>query len=157
MKTRSILKQTVNCPLIPPDPGASLTARRLYCAFHKHANSNGSKATFKIVFIAAVNHNYDQKQRTLKQRKTKRIEIHKSQTMTFWTREVEFCFPGGVRHDPQRFMGKTVAVPHFNSDTVDCASRKRSESNPGIKTPKHSCLFRKSLRKRAISRIFKIS
>ena len=39
MKTRSILKQTVNCPLIPPDPGASLTARRLYCAFHKHANS----------------------------------------------------------------------------------------------------------------------
>ena len=39
MKTRSILKQTVNFPLIPPDPGASLIARRLYCAFHKHANS----------------------------------------------------------------------------------------------------------------------
>ena len=43
MKTRSILKQTVNCPLIPPDPGASLTARRLYCAFHKHANSKVQK------------------------------------------------------------------------------------------------------------------
>ena len=43
MKTRSILKQTVNCPLIPPDPGASLTARRLYCAFHKHANSTVQK------------------------------------------------------------------------------------------------------------------
>ena len=26
---------------------------------------------------------------------------------------------GGVRHDPQRFMGKTVTVPHFNRDTVE--------------------------------------
>ena len=43
MKTKSILKQTVNCPLIPPDPGASPTARRLYCAFHKHANSKVQK------------------------------------------------------------------------------------------------------------------
>ena len=43
MKTRSILKQTVNCPLIPPDPGASLTARRLCCAFHNHANSEVQK------------------------------------------------------------------------------------------------------------------
>ena len=43
-------------------------------------------------------------------------------------------FPGGVRHDPQRFMGKTVTVPHFNRDTVEFASLKRNESNPGIKT-----------------------
>ena len=42
--------------------------------------------------------------------------------------------PGGVRHDPQRFMGKKVTVPHFNRDTVEFASRKRDESNPGIKT-----------------------
>ena len=42
---------------------------------------------------------------------------------------------GGVRHHPQRFMGKTVTVPHFNRDTVEFASRKqRDESNPGIKT-----------------------
>ena len=41
---------------------------------------------------------------------------------------------GGVRHDPQRFMGKTVTVPHFNRDTDEFASRKRNESNPGIKT-----------------------
>ena len=33
--------------------------------------------------------------------------------------------PGGVRHDPQRFMGKTVTEPHFNRDTVDFAFRKR--------------------------------
>ena len=40
-----------------------------------------------------------------------------------------------MRHDPQRFMGKTVAVPHFgNRDTVGFASRVRDESNPGIKT-----------------------
>ena len=31
-------------------------------------------------------------------------------------------------------MGKTVSVPHFNRDTVELASRKRDESNPGIKT-----------------------
>ena len=39
-----------------------------------------------------------------------------------------------MRHDPQRFMGKTGTVPHFNRDTVEFASRKRNESNPGIKT-----------------------
>ena len=31
-------------------------------------------------------------------------------------------------------MGKTVTVPHFNLDTVEFASRKGNESNPGIKT-----------------------
>ena len=40
---------------------------------------------------------------------------------------------GGVRHDPQRFMGKTVYVPHFNRDTVEFASRERDGSKPGIK------------------------
>ena len=39
-----------------------------------------------------------------------------------------------MRHDSQRFMGKTVTVHHFNRDTVEFASRKRNESNPGIKT-----------------------
>ena len=39
-----------------------------------------------------------------------------------------------MRHDPQRFMGKTVTVSHFNHDTVEFASRKRDESNPGFKT-----------------------
>ena len=43
-------------------------------------------------------------------------------------------FAGGVRHDPRRFMGKTVYVPHFNRDTVEFASRERDESKPGIKT-----------------------
>ena len=41
---------------------------------------------------------------------------------------------GGVRHDPQRFMGKTVYAPHFNRYTVEFASRERDESKPGIKT-----------------------
>ena len=31
-------------------------------------------------------------------------------------------------------MGKIVTVPNFNPDTVEFASRRRSESNPGIKT-----------------------
>ena len=47
---------------------------------------------------------------------------------------VFFLRSSGVRHDPQRFMGKKVTVPHFNRDTVEFASRKRNESNPGIKT-----------------------
>ena len=42
--------------------------------------------------------------------------------------------PGGARHDPQRFMGKTVYVPNFNRDTVEFASLERDESKPGIKT-----------------------
>ena len=31
-------------------------------------------------------------------------------------------------------MGKTFAVPHFNRDTIELASRERDQSNPGIKT-----------------------
>ena len=39
-----------------------------------------------------------------------------------------------MRHDPKRFMGKTVYVPHFNLDTVEFASRERDDgSKPGIK------------------------
>ena len=38
-----------------------------------------------------------------------------------------------MRHDPQRFMGKTVYVPYFNRDTVEFASRERDRSKPGIK------------------------
>ena len=41
--------------------------------------------------------------------------------------------PGGVRHDPQRFMGKTVNVPHFNRDTVEFASRKEMNQTQGSK------------------------
>ena len=46
-----------------------------------------------------------------------------------------------MRHDPQRFMGKTVTVPHFNRDTVEFASRKRTqrktrEPEPSLPPPK---------------------
>ena len=48
---------------------------------------------------------------------------------------MDYLFSAGVvRHDPQRFMGKTVYVPHFNRDAVEFASRERDESYPGIKT-----------------------
>ena len=42
---------------------------------------------------------------------------------------VKVLFAGGVRHDPQRFMRKTVNVPHFNRDTVKYASRERDNQN----------------------------
>ena len=54
-----------------------------YCAFHKHANCK-QKAAFTIAFFAAVNHNYDHKQGTLKHRNTQngsKSTNHKSQTM----------------------------------------------------------------------------
>ena len=39
-----------------------------------------------------------------------------------------------MRHDSQRFMGKTVYVPYFNRDTVEFASREREKSKTWIKT-----------------------
>ena len=39
-----------------------------------------------------------------------------------------------MSHDPERFMGKTVYLPHFNRGTVEFASREREKSKPGIKT-----------------------
>ena len=41
---------------------------------------------------------------------------------------------GGVRHDPQRFIGKTVNVAQFNRVTVKYASREREKSKPGLNT-----------------------
>ena len=41
---------------------------------------------------------------------------------------------GVTTSNTQAVCVKTVTVPHFNRDTVEFASRKRSESNPGIKT-----------------------
>ena len=43
-----------------------------------------------------------------------------------------------MRHDPQRFMGKIVAVLHFNRDTVEFASRREMNRTQGSK---HCFLF----------------
>ena len=39
-----------------------------------------------------------------------------------------------MRHDPQRFMSKTVNVSQFNRNPVEYTSCERDESKPGIKT-----------------------
>ena len=66
--------QISDTPYIPLTFRVQLSS--LYCAFQKKANS---KAAFAIAFFAAVNPNYDHKQRTLYTRKhTKRSEIHQS-------------------------------------------------------------------------------
>ena len=44
-----------------------------------------------------------------------------------FTDDILLCIPGGVRHDPQRYIGKTVNVPHFNPDTVEYAPRERDD------------------------------
>ena len=41
---------------------------------------------------------------------------------------------GVVRSRPTKFMGNTVTVPHFNTNTVEFASRKRDQSNPRFQT-----------------------
>ena len=43
-------------------------------------------------------------------------------------------FPRRCASRPTKVHGTFVTVPHFNRDTVEFASRKRNESNPGIKT-----------------------
>ena len=53
--------------------------------------------------------------------------------MHTYIRDIHTCESGGVRHDPQRFVGKTVYVPHFNRATVEFASRERDGSKPVIK------------------------
>ena len=65
-------------------PPRSLTV--IYCAFHKHANSKVQKPPSQFAFFAAVNHNYDHKQRTLKHRNSQngsKSTNHESETMTF--------------------------------------------------------------------------
>ena len=70
-----------------------------YCAFHKHANSKVQKPRLYNSFYAAVNLNYDNKQRTLKHRNTQngskstRITNHKP--WPFESVKVKFCFLRG--------------------------------------------------------------
>ena len=56
-----------------------------------------SKAAFTIAFSAAVNHDYDHKQWTLKQKKHTQNRLkstnHKSLTMIFWTHWGKLLFP----------------------------------------------------------------
>ena len=57
--------------------------------FSQTCKLQSSKAPLTIAFFAAINHNYDHKQRTLKHRNTQNgsgnAANRKSQTMTFWT------------------------------------------------------------------------
>ena len=51
-----------------------------YCAFHNHMNSKVQKPPSQwIAFVVVFNHNHHHKQRTLKHRNTKKIEIYQSQ------------------------------------------------------------------------------
>ena len=64
--------------------------------FSKTRKLWSSQAAFTIVFLAAVNYNYDHKQRTLKHRSAPngwKSTNHKSQTVTFWTRWRKYLFP----------------------------------------------------------------
>ena len=64
--------------------------------FSQTRELKNSKATFKTAFFAAVNHNYDHKQWTLKHRNTQngsKSTNHRSQTLTFWTRLSKVLFP----------------------------------------------------------------
>ena len=61
----------------------SLVRYSSHCAFHEHAISKVQKVAFTIAFFAAVNLNYDHKQRTLKRKNTQngsKSTNHKLQT-----------------------------------------------------------------------------
>ena len=76
------------------------------------------------------------------------------ESLVEWIAPIDYLFsPGCVRHDPQRFMGKTVYVPHFNRDAVEFASRERDESDPRIKTLP-PFLKKKKIQQTGIWRIF---
>ena len=53
--------------------------------------------------------------------------------------------PDGVRHDPQRFMGKIVAVLYFNHDTVEFASLREINHTQGSKHCFLFCPFLKNI------------
>ena len=76
--------------LLSSIPHNNLLVRRLLIfvllRFSQACELLSSKAAFTIAFFAAVNHNYDHKQRTLKHRNTQngsKSTNHKSETMTF--------------------------------------------------------------------------
>ena len=67
--------------------------KQAYCAFHKHTNSKVQKPPSNVVFFAAVNHNYDHKQRKKAKSavKTRKAGYYKDkndlrQVKAFWSR-----------------------------------------------------------------------
>ena len=73
-----------------------LSVFRVLLHFSKTRKLWSSKAAITNAFLAAVNHNYDHKQRTLKQGNTQngsKSAIHKSQTMIIWTCWSKLLFP----------------------------------------------------------------
>ena len=89
-----------------------LVLLRIYYAFQKHANSKSSKAAFTIAFFAAVSHNYEYKQQTLKHRNTQnRSKSTNHQPWTFELVEVNVCFLRG----PLRWL---TAVKNANVSWV---------------------------------------
>ena len=84
-----------------------------------------SKAAFTIAFFAAVNHNYDHKQRTLKQRNTQnrsKSTCHKSQTMNFWTRWSKLLFP-------KRSRQRQLAIELQNSRVFEKRSNAQNNNS----------------------------
>ena len=82
-----------------------------YCAFQKHVNSEVQKPPQQVRFFAAVNHNYDHKQRSLKHRNTQngsKSTNHKP--WPFEPMEVNVRFLGPLR---QLTAGKNANVSWF--------------------------------------------
>ena len=82
----------VRCPAEKPEG----RRKKLLLRFSQTCELLKSKAAFTIVFFAAVNHNYDHKQRTLKHRNTlngSKSTNHKSQTMTLRSHQRKGLFP----------------------------------------------------------------
>ena len=95
MKTRSIPKQTVNCPLIPLIQGPHWLHGDFTALFTNMRTLKFKSHLHNCVYRCRQSWLRSQATNLETEKHTKRIEIHKSQTMTFWTREVKFCFLRG--------------------------------------------------------------
>ena len=94
-----------------------------YCAFQKHVNSEVQKPPQHVRVFAAVNHNYDHKQQSLKHRNTQngsKSTNHKP--WRFEPVEVNFSFLGPLR---RLTTGKTQMSVGFGTSEFACLWKKK--------------------------------
>ena len=98
-----------------------------YCAFQKHVNSEVQKPPQQVRFFAAVNHNYDHKQRSLKHRNTQNgSKCTNHEPWPFEPVEVNVRFLGPLR---QLTAGKNANVSWLWNLRIRVLMKKKGSVN----------------------------
>ena len=111
-------------------------------ALFTNTRTLSSKAALTIALFAAVNRNYDQKQRTLKHRETQngsKSTNHKYQTVTFWTRWSEFLF---FNRSAKMIDGSEKRKRQFTFELQNSRvfeKRSKIEQKEGVGRKKYAC------------------